>query len=250
MRVKRKLSVLFAAAIGLLLTALLLPVCTRQAKAAEAVTDICVEESSITLQLGGEPVQLTVKVTPATATEGGGVTWLAENPNIVAVDYNNKAHALSVGTTTLHMISDQGNFRDSLTVTVEATEAVLEGITLDKNEYTGQVGDQFYLVPSITPDGFAVNVVWRSSDTRIAIVNNGTVMLVGEGTCTVSIRDEDGLFNDACNITVTAAEKGNDGSDGGCKSSIGSGMAAGCAAVFAAVALGLTVGSKTRRKKS
>lgn len=239
MKIKTVLSALLSVAALLFTTFLCAPAAGR-ASAAEAVTDIRVEESEITLQLGGEPVQLTVVVTPASATENAGVTWLAENPNVVAVDYNNVAHALSVGTTVLHMISDAGNFRDSVTVTVEATDLVLEGISLDKSEYAGKVGDQFYLVPTLSPDGVTGNVVWRSSDTRVAIVNNGTVMLVGAGECTVSVRDESGQFTAACSVTVTEAGK----QEGGCNSAAG--PAGGV--LLAAGTVGLAFGLKKRRK--
>ena len=230
-------------ALAALLVAALCAPAVKRVSAAEAVTDIRVEESEITLQLGGEPVQLTVTVTPASA-QSAGVVWLAENPNVVAVDYDNRAHALSEGTTVLHMISNEGKFRDSLTVTVIKTEIELQGVSLDKTEYAGRVGDQFYLIPSVTPEGMEASVVWRSSDTGVAIVNNGTVMLVGEGTCTVSIRDESGRFTASCAVRVTA-ETPKETSDAGLI--IGCSVGGGVVAV-AVVAAGLAFGLKRRRK--
>lgn len=108
---KTKTVCMLVLALAALLVAALCAPAVKRVSAAEAVTDIRVEESEITLQLGGEPVQLTVTVTPASA-QSAGVVWLAENPNVVAVDYDNRAHALSEGTTVLHMISNEGKFRD------------------------------------------------------------------------------------------------------------------------------------------
>ena len=192
-----------------------------QANAAEMIPEsVTVEEESVIMKLGDEPFALTVTVLPAGAT--ARVTWLADNPNVVAVDGENRLHALSEGTTILRMTSEVGNFTDTLSVTV-TNEAVLpEGVTLDKTTHTGAVGETFYLTPSVWPEnaenaGFS----WRSSDTRVAIVNNGTVMLVGEGTCVITVRDDSGVYSATCTVTVTTAAT-SEKETGGCKGVIAS----------------------------
>ena len=83
---------------------------------------------------------------------------------------------------------------------------------------------------------------WSSSDTSVAIVNNGTVTAMGEGECVISVRDYYGNFKAECKVVVGTKKSE---SEGGCKSNL-SGISAAAVAMLAAAGFSLTA----RRNKN
>ena len=62
-----------------------------------------------------------------------------------------------------------------------------EGIALDKSELTLTEGDSTTLYATLTPEGAAGTVSWKSSDEKVATVDsNGTVTAVAPGTATIT----------------------------------------------------------------
>ena len=195
------------------------------------VTGVELETETVDMMLGGEPVLLQARVLPENATEQT-LYWVSEAPDIAVVDNDGYLHALKEGTSVIYAVSEDGNFRASCTVHVTDAEILVDGISLNLESYTGAVGERFYLIPTITPsDADDQSVSWRSSNTAVAMVNSGTVTLVGEGECVITVRDASGEFSAQCRVTVTSAESG------GCSSAIGpAGLLSGgllCAAVCA-----------------
>ena len=77
-------------------------------------------------------------------------------------------------------------------------------VTLNKNEEKMEVGDKITLLATINPD-YATNknVTWKSSDEKVAIVENGIITAISEGTATITVTTVDGSYSDSCKITVT-----------------------------------------------
>ena len=176
------------------------------------VSGVSLSAESVSLTLGGEPVRLTAAVAPADAANRG-ISWIFDAPDVAAIDADGNVWPLSRGRTVLYAVTDDGSFRAACNVTVEKAEVLVEGVTLDIDSYTGKVGDKFYLTPTVFPEDAEENgVVWRSSDTRVAMVMNGTVTLIGEGSCEITVRDENNLFTAVCRVTV----EGEQAPPGGC----------------------------------
>ena len=65
-------------------------------------------------------------------------------------------------------------------------------------------GKEGTLTATITPSNATnQNVTWKSSDTKVATVDNGLVTAVAEGTATITVTTTDGNFQDTCTVTVT-----------------------------------------------
>ena len=176
------------------------------------VTGVEIETENVEIMLGGEPVAMQAHVLPENATDSS-LYWLSDVPDIAVVDNDGYLHGLKEGTSVVYAVSEDGNFRASCTVHVTKSEISVEGITLNLQSYTGTVGEKFYLIPTIYPaDAEEQGVRWQSSNTSVAMVNSGTVTLIGEGECTITVRDESGKFSAQCKITVV--EKNSSGCSG------------------------------------
>lgn len=86
---------------------------------------------------------------------------------------------------------------------VNVNDAMVEKVEFDVNFMTLSIGDSFTLNPIITYVGdtpVAAGVLWRSSNTRVATINNGFVTAMGGGTCVITLMV--GYKSAACTIYV------------------------------------------------
>ena len=78
-----------------------------------------------------------------------------------------------------------------------------EKIALNKKSHTMNIKDKLTLTAKVTPDK-AVNkeIQWKSSNTKIATVNNGVVTAITPGQCIITVSLKDGTLPVTCKITV------------------------------------------------
>lgn len=77
-------------------------------------------------------------------------------------------------------------------------------ISLDKEEITfTALNDIQLLVPSVTPIDTTENIVWESDNNIVAIVYNGVVISIGEGSCNLTVKCGD--IETSCNVNVTVS---------------------------------------------
>ncbi len=84
----------------------------------------------------------------------------------------------------------------------------VEGIALNMQEVTLEIGESTTLEATITPDN-ATNkkVTWSSEDSSIASVDNGVVTAIGEGTTNIVVTTDDGEKTATCSVTVLQSEE-------------------------------------------
>lgn len=77
------------------------------------------------------------------------------------------------------------------------------GITLDKTSVTKPVTTEpFTLTATVNPGSAKIkDVVWSTSDSSIATVENGVVTPVSTGTCVITAESVDGGFKAECSVT-------------------------------------------------
>ena len=191
-----------------------------------ATTGIAVTNKTVEMMLSDEKVKLEYAFQPANATVQG-VRFLSVNPDIAVVDNEGYIHPLKAGVTEIQVITADGGFKDSLIVTVTETIPTLEGVTLDKTSgHIDTVGGKLYLTASYFPEEAEnLGFKWSSSNAKVAIVSNGTVTAMGEGTCTITVKDYYGNFSATCVVTV-GGETQEEEESSGCGSTVGMGAAA------------------------
>ncbi len=82
---------------------------------------------------------------------------------------------------------------------------IVTGVSLNKSSLALEVGKTEVLTATIHPDNATdKSLTWISSDSSVASVdNNGKVTAVGEGSAKVTVKTNDGVFEDYCDVTVT-----------------------------------------------
>lgn len=193
-----------------------------------ATTGVSIADKAVELSLTGEAVKFNYTIQPEGATIQD-VRFLSVNADIAVVDNAGYIHPLKAGVTEIYVIAQDGGFKDSLVVTVTEIVPEVEGVTLNMTSgHIDAVGGKLYLSASHFPDEAEnLGFKWSTSNSKVAIVNNGTVTAMGEGECTITVKDYFGNFSATCTITVGAANDAEEESEG-CGSSLGIGTVATC----------------------
>lgn len=165
-----------------------------------AVTNIILSKTSLTLEEGLSDT-INVDVKPADATNKT-VRWTSSNTKVASVN-DGVVTAVSVGTATI--TAKSGDVVASAKVTVKAKNVPVTSVTLNKKTLTLLVGSSETLSAIVAPTN-ATNqkVIWSSSDTTVATVQNGKVTAVKVGSATIIATTQDGAKTDSLIVTVTA----------------------------------------------
>ena len=176
----------------------------------EVVVTAPVPTASVTLSqtelslVKGATATLSATVVPSDATNQK-VTWHSTNTAVAIVE-NGIVTAVSGGTATITVTTEDGNHTATceVTVTVSAT-----GVTLSQTELPLVKGATATLTATVVPsDATNQKVTWRSNNTSIATVENGTVTAVSAGNATITVTTEDGNHTATCEVTVTVSATG------------------------------------------
>ena len=96
-------------------------------------------------------------------------------------------------------------FKDISTL---STEVPVSSIVLDKTSLSLNIGETEELNVTILPDNASdKTVIWSSSDTNIAVVENGEVTAKGEGSTIITVETTDGSKKAECSVTVVKKEE-------------------------------------------
>ena len=147
----------------------------------------------------------------ATATTSGNgpcyieIIYSSSNKNVATVDKNGKVTAVGKGSASIEISISGKKKTVAVTVTEPASTPAkvnVSGVTL-KTMTSINVGASEKLTATVAPSN-ATNkaVTWKSSDTSIATVSDGTVKGVKEGTVTITVITVDGEKRASCIVTV------------------------------------------------
>ena len=163
------------------------------------VTSVTLDETSCSL-MEGESFTLYATVKPDDATEKS-VIWKSSNEKVATV-YGGKITAVSAGKATI--TATAGKVSATCEVQVTAKVAV-ESVTLDVKKITIYVGDTQTLTATVLPENATDKTVsWESSDDDVAIVQNGVVKGIAEGSATITATA--GGRSATCAVTVKKIE--------------------------------------------
>ena len=183
------------------------------------VTGVALDKTSVELTEGDETM-LTATVAPSYATNKN-VVW-SSNDESVATVQEGRITAIKPGVAIITVTTEDGGMTASCSVTVKERVYPVTGVTLDKSSVELKKGETVTLTATVAPDNATnKNVVWSSSDSSIAKVENGVVTAVESGTATITVTTEDGNLKASCVVTVKRENDFNigdweeDGTDNG-----------------------------------
>lgn len=162
------------------------------------VTSITLDKTSLSLQVGDSET-LTATVVPYDASDKS-VAWASSDESIATVT-DGKVTALKSGS--VIVTAKAGSCTAECSVNINGH---VESITLDRQTLSLTVGETAELVVDVKPLGIA-NVVWDSSNSSVASVNNGVVKAVSEGVAV--IKAQVGDKSAECTVNVTENGKKN-----------------------------------------
>lgn len=138
-----------------------------------SVTGVSLNVSEVTMTAVGDSYQLQASISPADATNKN-VIWKSSNPEVCNVSSNGTVIALSYGSSTVSVTTEDGNFIATCSISVEEptpdpsvdplgeTEMLLEGISAKK---TYVLYNEYYDVYAVYDEVNSTSDVWTTSKT-------------------------------------------------------------------------------------
>ena len=151
----------------------------------------------------GDVVTLDYSILPKNASIQG-VNWASTSPSIAKVSNSGQIEAISAGSAIISITTEDGEKKASCNVTVKEKYIPVTSVSINKTNVTLTVEEQETLAATVFPsDATDKAIIWSSSNTRIASVEDGlvTALLAGEtvitamaggksSTCVVTVKDK------------------------------------------------------------
>lgn len=140
---------------------------------------------------------------PKTSNVNTKLTWKSSDTSVATVDQDGNVTAKKNGTTVI-TATTQNNKSATCIVTVET---LIAGIRLNKEYETIESLElnkqTFQLVATLTPSTSTEGIIWTSSNSNVAVVNqDGLVIIKGAGKVTITVKSSSGTHSASCVITA------------------------------------------------
>jgi formylglycine-generating enzyme required for sulfatase activity len=164
------------------------------------VESVTLDKTTLIL-VEGESEALTETVLPEKAANKA-VTWSSSNPFVATVMPNGTVSALSKGTATIIVTTQDGNKTANCVVMVKELVHVAS-VSLNKNTLSLDVGEKETLIATVLPeDATNKSVTWSSDKPAIATVSNGLVTAKADGEAVITVTTVDGNKTATCSVRV------------------------------------------------
>lgn len=158
----------------------------------------------------GENYQLKAEVYPQNAIDKR-LIWDSSNKNIASISNDGLLRGLKSGSCTITVRSVENNkLWDTIELGVKSKDVRITKVKLEESLVINQ-NDKKKISVVITPTN-ATNkkLTWKSSNTKVAVVNNGLIEGVGNGSCSIMAMTTDGSnITATCSVTVNTTKLPN-----------------------------------------
>ena len=175
-----------------------------------SVNNVKIDNSSFELEIG-ESKTLSATISPSNATNKE-IQWSSSNEKIATIDENGKVVAKEQGTATIIAKSVDGDFKDSISVTVKPKFISVSDIQIAKKSLVIEKGKSENIAVTILPTN-ATNKIFtcesKNQNIAAASVNGNSCRIngIGIGTTQVIVFSHDKKNNEVINVTVEEAKK-------------------------------------------
>lgn len=170
----------------------------------EEVQSISLTQNNLSFNMGDDPIDVYYTVNPSTAWDNN-VNYESSNTSVAEV-YGSRVIPKGIGNCKITASATNG-----VTATINVTVAEnaninAKSITLNKDTLEIYNGTNSTLIASVTPSNHTDSVLWKSSNTDVATVNNGVVTGKTKGICTITAYSSaDASVKAECSVTVKEA---------------------------------------------
>ncbi len=166
------------------------------------VEEVSVSPTSLSLT-EGDNARLTVTVLPQNAYNKR-VIWSSTSEDVASVS-DGIVMAVSPGTATIRVKSEDGGKMATCLVNVSAKYVPVTSITLNRTNASLKAGETVTLTATVKPDDATdKTVTWSTSDATVATVSNGVVTAKKVGSATITAKAGDKTAT--CAVTVVATQ--------------------------------------------
>ena len=172
--------------------------------AKEEVQSISLTQNNLSFNMGDDPIDVYYTVNPSTAWDNN-VNYESSNPS-VATAYGSRITPVGTGSCKITARATNG-VTATINVTVaQNTNINAKSITLNKDTLGIYTGTNSTLIATVTPANHTDSILWKSSNTDVATVSNGTVTGKTKGVCTITAYSSaDSSVKADCSVTVKEA---------------------------------------------
>ncbi|MFM9825277.1 Ig-like domain-containing protein, partial [Flavobacterium sp.] len=165
------------------------------------VTGITLTPTSLTLSVGSSQ-QLAATIAPENASNKN-ITWTSNNTSVTTVSATGMVTAVSVGTATITVTTEDGG-KTATTEITTTNQIFVSSVAVSPTTATIAMGNQQQLTATILPANASnKNMTWTSSNPNVANVSSlGLVTSVAQGTCDITVTTQDGDQKSIAAITV------------------------------------------------
>ncbi len=162
------------------------------------VQSISLNYTSLGMTVGGEAL-LEATIAPSDATEKA-LEWESSDAEVASVSPSGSVTAVAEGSCTITVSCD--GKKATCAVIVAARVIPIESVSLDRTSADILVGETFLLTASVLPeDATDKTIVWTSTNSDVASVENGLVTAISEGEATITASA--GEFTASCTVKVS-----------------------------------------------
>ena len=161
-------------------------------------TSITIEPDIVELKIG-EKQQLNYTIKPDNTTDKE-VEWFSINDDVATVK-DGLVTAVGLGETKIQCKLKGSDLIGHSLITTRPIK--IEAIELNKQELNMLIGQEETIIATITPQN-ATNkdIEWESTNKNVAIVKNGIISAIAEGTTEVIAKTIDGNISSKCRVEV------------------------------------------------
>ncbi|MCL2042402.1 MAG: Ig domain-containing protein [Bacteroidales bacterium] len=164
------------------------------------VTGVTLNKETLTLGVGDTDT-LIATIQPDNATIKT-VSWESSNPAVATVIGNGLVTAISKGSVTIAVTTQDGSKSAGCIVTVG--EVPVTGVTLNKDTLVLDIEETETLIATVLPENATIQeVYWTISNPAVATIFNGLVTPHSLGKATITVTTLDGNKTAKCDLEVT-----------------------------------------------
>lgn len=146
----------------------------------------------------GESQDISYSYSPSNVRPAPTIRFYSNNTNVARVSSSGRVVAVGSGSATITVENSAGS-NASCYVKVKAVDPTSVSIQRTMDVY---VGESQTLYPTLSPSDAQTSYTWRSNNSDVATVTDGSVYGKAEGRTTVYCVTKNGLHSNNCEVTV------------------------------------------------